>query len=312
MTPSDGYRAHPAATATPPTAAAAHWLLAAADRGNPATRIDARHAGTAWTRGNDVTALVHGGEYFAVLLRSIRALRGGDLLLFTDWRGDPDQRLAGPGTEVSAVLCAAAEREVIVKGLVWRSHLDRFAFSEQENRHLGEEIEAAGGECVRDMRVRPGGSHHQKFVVLRHPGRPESDVAFAGGIDLCHSRRDDAEHRGDPQRQPMAAVYGSHPPWHDVQLAIRGPAVGDIEACFRERWDDPAPVTRNPLYRIADRLRHDDDKPDPLPIRCRNRARTRRRAAPTPCRSCGPTRPDGTDTRSRRAASAASPARTAR
>jgi hypothetical protein len=63
--------------------------------------------------------------------------------------------------------------------------------SERENRHLGEEIDAAGGVCLLDMRVRPGGSHHQKFVVLRHPGRPEQDCAFVGGIDLCHSRRDD-------------------------------------------------------------------------------------------------------------------------
>lgn len=241
------------------------WFLRADERANPDTRIDLRHGGQAWTVGNDVRALVHGASYFSELLRRVRLMQAGDLLLFTDWRGDPDQRLDGPGTEVSRVLAEAATRGVLVKGLIWRSHLDRFAFSEQENRYLGEEIEAAGGECVRDMRVRPGGSHHQKIVVLRHPGRPDLDVAFAGGIDLCHSRRDDANHAGDPQRQPMAAAYGSRPPWHDVQLAVRGPAVGDIEASFRERWDDPAVVTRNPLYRLADLLRHDDDDPDPLP-----------------------------------------------
>ena len=60
-----------------------------------------------------------------------------------------------------------------------------------------------------------------KLVVLRHPGRPERDVAFVGGIDLCHSRRDDSAHRGDPQRQPMAAVYGATPPWHDIQALIQ-------------------------------------------------------------------------------------------
>ena len=157
----------------------------------------------------------------------------------------------------------------MVKGLVWRSHLDRLSFSEQENRHLGEEIEAAGGECLLDQRVRPGGSHHQKFVVLRHPGRPELDVAFVGGIDLCHSRRDDADHRGDPQKQPMAEVYGERPPWHDIQLAMRGPAVADVEATFRERWDDPAPLTRNPVNVVSERVRarrpHARPLPAPLP-----------------------------------------------
>ena len=49
------------------------------------------------------------------------------------------------------------------------------------------------------MRVRTGGSHHQKLVVIRHRDQPERDIAYVGGIDLCHSRRDDAEHLGDPQ-----------------------------------------------------------------------------------------------------------------
>jgi phosphatidylserine/phosphatidylglycerophosphate/cardiolipin synthase-like enzyme len=246
--------------------AAAEWFLSASERGNPATRLDRRHDdGLAWSQGNDVSPLIHGAPYFAELLRSVRQMRADDLLLFTDWRGDPDERLDGPDTEVSRVLSDAASRGVIVKGLIWRSHLDRLSFSEQENRHLGEEIEAAGGECLLDMRVRPAGSHHQKFVVLRHPGRPELDVAFVGGIDLCHSRRDDAEHHGDPQRQPMAKVYGSRPPWHDIQLALRGPAVGDVETVFRERWTDPQPLTRNPIDRISELLRRDDRSAGPLP-----------------------------------------------
>jgi phosphatidylserine/phosphatidylglycerophosphate/cardiolipin synthase-like enzyme len=242
------------------------WFLSPAERGNPATLLDRRHHdGEAFTVGNDVTALVHGSTYFAELLRSVQAMRAGDLLLFTDWRGDPDQRLAGPNTEVSRVFSDAASRGVVVKGLMWRSHFDRFAFSEQENRHLGEDIEAAGGQCLRDMRVRPGGSHHQKLVVLRHPGRPESDVAFVGGIDLCHSRRDGPDHAGDPQHQSMAMVYGPRPPWHDIQLAVRGPAVADLETVFRERWQDPAPLTRNPFDRLADLIRRDDDRAGALP-----------------------------------------------
>ncbi|WP_031173236.1 phospholipase D family protein [Streptosporangium roseum] len=242
------------------------WFLKGEERGNPATRIDARHDGDiAWSGGNTVRPIPHGAPYFAELLARVRELRAGDLLLFTDWRGDPDEKLDGPGTEVADVFSDAARRGVVVKGLLWRSHWDRLRFSEAENRHLGEAIEAAGGECLRDMRVPPGGSHHQKLVVLRHRAEPERDVAYVGGIDLCWSRRDDASHGGDTQATPMAEVYGAHPPWHDVQAAIRGPAVGDVEAVFRERWEDPQPLTRNPLHRLADLIRNEDTRADPLP-----------------------------------------------
>ena len=237
---------------------AADWFLGAAERANPDSRLPA------WSDGNLAVPLVHGSSYFAELLRRVQGLRSGDLLLFTDWRGDPDEEL-GDGVSVSTAFCEAARRGVDVRGLVWRSHLDRFAFSAAENRHLGEDIEAAGGQCLLDMRVRTGGSHHQKFVVLRHPGRPELDVAFVGGIDLCHSRRDDAEHRGDPQRQPMAAVYGDRPPWHDAMVALTGPVVADVETVFRERWDDPQPPTRDPLRLLAGVLRHEDERPGSLP-----------------------------------------------
>jgi phosphatidylserine/phosphatidylglycerophosphate/cardiolipin synthase-like enzyme len=242
------------------------WFLTPAERGNEGTSVDRRHDdGAAWSVGNSVVPLVHGSTYFAALLQAVRDMTTGDLLLFTDWRGDPDELLDGPGTEVASVLSDAARRGVVVKGLIWRSHMDRLRFSERENRHLGEDIEAAGGECLLDMRVRAGGSHHQKLVVVRRVGRSDSDVAFVGGIDLCHSRRDDARHLGDPQAQPMAKVYGTRPPWHDVQAAIRGPAVGDIEATFRERWEDPHPLSRNPLHRLGDLLRGDDAKAGPLP-----------------------------------------------
>ncbi|MCW2658090.1 MAG: phospholipase, partial [Jatrophihabitans sp.] len=83
----------------------ADWFLSAYGRGNPATQLDRRHSdGLAWSAGNDVRPLIHGATYFPELLRCVRQLRSGDLLLFTDWRGDPDERLDGPGTEVSRVL----------------------------------------------------------------------------------------------------------------------------------------------------------------------------------------------------------------
>jgi phosphatidylserine/phosphatidylglycerophosphate/cardiolipin synthase-like enzyme len=251
------------------------WFLTAQERGNPATRLDAAHPdGAAWTTGNDVRSLIHGATYFAELLGLVSAMESGDLLLFTDWRGDPDERLTEAGPRVGELFAAAAERGVVVRGLVWRSHMDLLQFSKQENRHLGEVIDAAGGQGLLDMRVRPGGSHHMKLVVLRHADHPERDVAFVGGIDLCHSRRDDAAHHGDPQAQPMAAIYGDRPPWHDLQLMIRGPAVRDVETVFRERWEDPAPPTRNPAARLHDMFNRMDDDARRLPPQ---------RPVPPPC-----------------------------
>ncbi|OBB36838.1 phospholipase D-like domain-containing protein [Mycobacterium sp. 852002-51961_SCH5331710] len=241
---------------------AEEWFLTAEERGNPASDLPV------WCDGNRVEPLVHGSTYFGQLATEVEALEPGDHLFFTDWRGDPDEKLRDDGPTISELFCRAAQRGVVVKGLVWRSHLDKLAYSEEENRHLGERIEEAGGEVLLDQRVRIGGSHHQKLVVIRHPGRPERDVAFAGGIDLCHSRRDDASHRGDPQALQMSARYGDHPPWHDVQLRLQGPVVGALDMTFRERWNDPASLDMlNPLAWLADKLRGADLTAEPLPER---------------------------------------------
>lgn len=236
------------------------WLLSAQERGNPHSELPA------WTAGNLATPLLHGATYFDRLVTEVEDLDEGDHLFFTDWRGDPDQRLREVGPTVGDLLSDAARRGVCVRGLVWRSHTDKVRFSSQENRALDLEIEGAGGEVLLDQRVKRFGSHHQKLVVLRHHEAPERDVAFAGGIDLCHSRRDDAAHAGDPQPVAMAEAYGDTPPWHDVQLQLRGPVVGALDATFRERWDDPTnPDSDDVPAMIADRLRHTRRHADPLP-----------------------------------------------
>jgi phosphatidylserine/phosphatidylglycerophosphate/cardiolipin synthase-like enzyme len=238
------------------------WFLTQAESGNAATRLPA------WSEGNLAEPLVHGAEYFDRLVTEVEQLREGDQLFFTDWRGDPDQRLRDDGPTVGELLGGAARRGVCVRGLVWRSHTDKLRFSAEEHRALDKEVEGAGGEIILDQRVRLFGSHHQKLVVVRHAGDARRDVAFAGGIDLCHSRRDDASHRGDPQAVAMADAYGERPPWHDVQLQVRGPAVGVLDDVFRERWEDPTNAdSHNPLAYLLDRLDHARLEPTPLPPR---------------------------------------------
>jgi phosphatidylserine/phosphatidylglycerophosphate/cardiolipin synthase-like enzyme len=235
------------------------WFLTAEERGNRATRV------RPWTEGNHVGTLVHGSSYFAALAESIRATRSGDMIMFADWRGDPDEKLTDEGPTISRALAEAARRGVLVKGLLWRSHLDRFRFSSEQNRTLTEEVNDAGGEALLDQRVRPLGSHHQKFVVIRHQDDPSRDVAYLGGIDLAHSRRDDSRHRGDTQTQPFARWYGGSPAWHDVQIRVQGPAVRDVEDVFRERWEDPAALSRLPWQALPDMLRRLDRDPSHLP-----------------------------------------------
>jgi phosphatidylserine/phosphatidylglycerophosphate/cardiolipin synthase-like enzyme len=244
------------------------WFLNRSERGNPASDVQAGHDGPPWSEGNLVRPLVHGASYFAHLHRELSGLQAGDRVWFTDWRGDADERLLPDGPSIGDLLVNLARSGVEVRGLMWRSHEERVSapISGRSNLHLGRLVNAAGGEVLLDQRVRLFGSHHQKFFVIRHRDDPSRDVAFVGGIDLCHSRRDDVHHEGDPQALEMDSRYGARPPWHDASLELRGPVVADLLAVFAERWNDPTPLDhRTPyrmlLQRLADMPRH----PKPLP-----------------------------------------------
>jgi phosphatidylserine/phosphatidylglycerophosphate/cardiolipin synthase-like enzyme len=219
-----------------------------------------------WTSGNLVVPRVHGAEYFARVVEVVGATGVGDRIFFTDWRGDSDERLTDEGPTVAELLRAAAGRGVEVRALMWRSHPGQL--NSEENGHLGRVINECGGEALLDERVRRGGSHHQKLFVVRRKGRPEEDVAFVGGIDLCHGRRDDAGHAGDPQAPPLDDRYGDTPPWHDVMAEIRGPAVAHVLDTFTERWDDDTPLDhRNPYRAAAHRIARMPRHPEELPAR---------------------------------------------
>lgn len=243
----------------------ADWYLSHAERENPHTALDAVRAGrTAWTTGNEVRPIVHGAQYFAELADRIGRTGPGDRIYFVDWRGDADQRLNDAGDTLVDVLTEALTRGADVRGLLWRSHWRKIGMHAEQAFRLGKAIEEAGGQCLRDMRVRTAGAHHQKFVILRHASDPDRDVAYVGGIDLCHSRRDTIEHEGDVQALDVAEEYGPRPAWHDVQVAIRGPAVHDVETTFRERWEDSTPLTLNPGRWLSSWLQAEDQEPRPL------------------------------------------------
>ena len=223
------------------------WFLAAGERGNSFSAIDRRHDGVPWTEGNLAEVLVDGSEYFARLYSVLCSTGPGDSVYLCGLEGDADELLLGPGTEVAKVLGDLAQDGVRVRGLVWRSH--SAVYSEEKNLMFSRVVNTAGGEVLLDNRIRRGGSHHQKVVVVRRETEPADDTAFVGGMDLVHGRHDDGRHLGDPQAADLdASHYGERPGWHDVQVSLRGPAVHDVALTFRERWEDPAPLdTRSPL-----------------------------------------------------------------
>jgi len=236
------------------------WFLGASERGNDAATV------SAWTEGNAVTPLVDGATYFDRLADIVSTLGPGAEVRFTDWRGDGDELLRRGGPTVARLFADASARGVDVRGLLWRSHSDRISFSKKENRHLAVAVDDAGGEVLLDERVRRGGSHHQKLVIIRGGGDSHADVVFVGGIDLSHGRRDDASHAGDEQRIELDSRYGDRPSWHDIQLEVRGPAVGDLDRTFRERWDDPTPLDHSGRWRaVVSRATSTERRPEALP-----------------------------------------------
>lgn len=80
-----------------------------------------------------------------------------------------------------------------------------------------------------DLHPRPGGSHHQKFVVV------DGVLAFAGGLDICDARWDDRGHAPDDPHRVNVAGEPMRPN-HEVQAAVVGPAAMVLAELFRARW----------------------------------------------------------------------------
>ena len=74
----------------------------------------------------------------------------------------------------------------------------------------------------------PGGSHHQKIVVI------DDALAFCGGVDLTCQRWDTPDHAPDEPRRVVADR--PYPPFHDMMIAVDGEAARVLGRMARERW----------------------------------------------------------------------------
>lgn len=95
--------------------------------------------------------------------------------------------------------------------------------------------------CFRYDNTHPtGGSHHQKIVVI------DDAVAFSGGIDLTSRRWDTCEHA--PQNAHRVMGGAAYPPFHDLMMAVEGPAARALGDLLRERWQRATNETLEPPW----------------------------------------------------------------
>lgn len=143
---------------------------------------------------------------------------------------------------VQAVLGYAVSKGVEVKVLLWHSFSALGLFTSYDPEKAHQQLTEAGITCLLDDSARgllhhPIESLHQKISVV------DGSHAFVGGVDLMIEINGDFDRWDTPAHafsSPLRSTKeGTSPhPWHDAHTLIEGPAVGDVELNFRQRWND--------------------------------------------------------------------------
>ncbi len=179
-------------------------------------------------RGNDHRAGPDGSPEQEKLLAELRAygLQEADIAFWCT------QTLS-----VKNVLGYVLNKGVEVKVLLWGSP-DLFTHTKPKEAH--DLLTQIGITCLLDESAlalkHPAESLHQKISIV------DGTHAFVGGVDPLIEQGD--FDRWDTQEHlfssPLRRTYeGTSPhPWHDAHTLIEGPAAGDVELNFRQRWND--------------------------------------------------------------------------
>ncbi len=183
-------------------------------------------------RGKDQRAGPDGSPEQQALVSWLRAagLEEADIAFWTSY----------PLT-MQAVLARAVSRGVNVRVLLWDS-LPVPGLSYYKPGEAREQLEQVGVTCVLDDSARgilhhPVESLHQKISIV------DGQYAFVGGIDPIIELGGNFDHWDTSAHLFASPLRTSkdapHPyPWHDVHSRIEGPAAGDVEYNFRQRWND--------------------------------------------------------------------------
>ena len=134
---------------------------------------------------------------------------------------------------VEAVLGFAASKGIEVYVLLW-SGARLFTLADYKSVHV--QLTRVGVTCILDdsafdMLHHPLESLHQKMAVV------DGTHAFVGGIDPLVEPGGDFDRWDVPLHRYYEEESSPHP-WHDVHALIEGPAAGDVERNFRQRWNE--------------------------------------------------------------------------
>jgi hypothetical protein len=134
---------------------------------------------------------------------------------------------------VGAVLGYAGSKGCEVNVLIWSGSK---LFSHSDPRVVQEQLTRVGVTCILDDSAfglihHPIESLHQKIAVV------DGAHAYVGGIDPLIEPGGDFDRWDYPSHHYYEEESSLHP-WHDAHGIIEGPAVGDVELNFRQRWND--------------------------------------------------------------------------
>ncbi|MFE0757430.1 VTT domain-containing protein [Inquilinus sp. NPDC058860] len=182
--------------------------------------------------------LIDAAAYFGALRSAMRQAK--HRILVIGWDIDSRTPLVGPEGEpkdglpaaLGDFLCALVRErpELSVKLLLWNYSL-YYALEREPLPLLALQWSTPPQiELCLDDEIPVGSSHHQKIVVI------DDAVAFVGGLDLTIRRWDTSSHQPEhPGRVDPAGV--AYPPFHDVQMAVDGPAARALAELARWRWE---------------------------------------------------------------------------
>lgn len=202
---------------------------------------------------SEAGVLVDARDYYAALYAEARSARRR--ILLAGWQFNSDALLLR-GTDAEGaeypvellpfLVALCRERpELEVRILAWdfnpvfaleREWLQRAVFDLATPDNLRFEFDGLHA---------PGACHHQKLAVI------DDRVAFVGGIDLASARWDDRRHLAD---NPLRYEKGEpQKPYHDTMAWVSGPAVGELERLFLDRWGKASGEVLAPLAATGSR-----------------------------------------------------------